>query len=179
MLDRCGVDAVAMPCNTAHHWLDDLRRATTTPILSIVDAVAMDLRRRGINGGDIGILGTLGTVRSAIYARGWAGTGYRTINFDEGEIAVFVEPVIRAVKAGRIEEARPMMRCAVASLEARGVSAVVLGCTELPLAISGQESSAGTPLIDSTQALAAACVAWAEAFDASLVQSPQPLRTAA
>lgn len=163
LLDGCGVDVIAIPCNTAHFWLDDLRAATGTPILSIVDAVASDLRRRGLGSGRIGILGTPGTMKSGVYERGFAGTHFEPIALAECDSRLWVEPAIRAVKAGRIDEARPALERAIEQLERAAVSAVVLGCTELPLAMPDAASRGGTPLVDSTRALAAACVRWAEA----------------
>ncbi|GGE12598.1 glutamate racemase [Aureimonas endophytica] len=162
MLDRCEVDLIAIPCNTAHFWLDDLLAITRTPILSIVDAVVADLRHQGLAAGRIGILGTLGTVTSGIYERGFAGTDFEAVTLAERETVLLVDPVVRAVKAGRIDQAMPLLDYAVETLETRGIAAIVLGCTELPLAARSSTSREGTPLVDSTKALAAACVAWAE-----------------
>jgi aspartate racemase len=171
MLDRCEVDLIAIPCNTAHFWLSELQAITQTPIFSIVDAVLDDLRQQGLNAGRIGILGTLGTVKSGIYERGFAGTGFEAVFLEENETVLLLDPVVRAVKAGRIDQARPLLDYAIETLETRCVVAIVLGCTELPLATTSPISRRGTCLIDSTRALAAACVAWAEGSDLASAES--------
>ena len=50
-LEAAGCGAVAIPCNTAHGWIDGMRAATKLPILHIIDAAADDLRRQEIGAG--------------------------------------------------------------------------------------------------------------------------------
>src|SRR5699024_1394419 len=45
-LSNAGVGAIAIPCNSAHFWYDQMQRATDAPILHIVDAVARSEERR-------------------------------------------------------------------------------------------------------------------------------------
>jgi aspartate racemase len=166
LLERNGVDLIVIPCNTAHYWLDSLAAATRVPILSIFDAVGRDLERLGVKSGAIGILGTPGTVKSGIYQRRLAAAGYSTLEPDEQALSSDVEPAIRAVKAGDIEAGTRFAHRAVEALEAKGAIAIVLGCTELPLAVS-QARSAGALIIDSTASLARASIAWAAAREAA------------
>ncbi|MEA2790568.1 MAG: aspartate racemase, partial [Acetobacteraceae bacterium] len=50
----------------------------------------------------------------------------------------------------------------VNSLAARGATAVVLGCTEIPLGIqAGPASALRTPVVDTIDALARAAIGWA------------------
>ena len=161
LLERNGVDVIVIPCNTAHYWLHELEAAAHVPVLSIFEAVRRDLERLQIRSGAIGVLGTPGTIKSGIYQRDLKAAGYETIEPDDEALSTFVEPCIRAIKAGQIEAAVRLGRHAVAHLEGRRATAIVLGCTELPIAISESTSAGGMPIIDSTASLAAACVAWA------------------
>jgi aspartate racemase len=164
LLDGCGADVIVMPCNTAHYWLSDLVSATPTPILSIVDAVTAALRDSGLRSGRVGLLGTEGLLRSGLYQGSLSAVGFAVVEPTRAELAELVEPAIRAIKAGDIDGAsRPIAR-AIAALEERDVAAIVLGCTELPLAVTGRSSARGTPLVDSTRALALACLAWSSSF---------------
>jgi aspartate racemase len=160
-LARNGADIIAIPCNSAHHWLDELVAATRVPIISICDAVLRDLILRGIRTGAIGILGTRGTIRSGIYQERLRLSGFASVEPTDAELSKWVEPTIRAVKAGEIDVARSHLRRAIEALETRGAEAIVLGCTELPIAVDRSLSETSTPLIDSTRSLAAACIAWA------------------
>jgi aspartate racemase len=64
------------------------------------------------------------------------------------------------VKASQIEAARPLVAAALAALAERGAAAVVLGCTELPLAVDDSTRQSGSLIVESTQSLAEACIAW-------------------
>lgn len=161
ILGRCGADVIAIPCNTAHYWLRELASATDIPIISIVEAVAQELRRQGLTSGRVGVLGTLGLLQSGVYQSGLAALGFDAVVLSQVESARLVEPAIRAVKAGQIGGAEASIRLAIDAIRTQGVVAVVLGCTELPLAATVSTEAGTIPVIDSTKALAAACVAWA------------------
>jgi aspartate racemase len=161
LLERNGVDVIAIPCNTAHYWLREIEAATRVPVLDIFDAVRRALAQLEIRSGAIGILGTPGTIKSGIYQRHLRAAGFETAEPDDETLSAVVEPCIRAIKAGQIDIATPLARDAVADLERRGVAAIVLGCTELPIAVDAAVSPGGAPIIDSTSSLAAACIAWA------------------
>lgn len=161
LLERNGVDVIVIPCNTAHYWLSELEAATRVPILSIFEAVRRELDRLQISSGAIGVLGTPGTIKSGIYQRDLAAAGFETIEPCDEELSAFVEPCIRAVKAGQIDAAARLASRAVDHLEGRRAAAIVLGCTELPIAVRQAASAGRAPIIDSTAALATACVDWA------------------
>ncbi|MBV8474156.1 MAG: aspartate/glutamate racemase family protein [Hyphomicrobiales bacterium] len=160
VLERNRVDVIAIPCNSSHYWLDELRAATPIPFLSILAAVRGELERRGVSGA-VGLMATSGTVKSGIYQRHLAQAGFDTVEPDDEEQRGLVEASIRAVKAGRVEEGAQLARSAVARLEARGARAIVLGCTELPIIVPEAATAVGSPIVNSTAALAAECVAWA------------------
>ena len=71
-----------------------------------------------------------------------------------------VSPAIALVKANRIGEAYAPLVGVVRGLAARGAKAVVLGCTEIPLAIQAGPAP-GLPIVDTIDALARAAIAWA------------------
>jgi aspartate racemase len=161
LLEKNGVDVIVIPCNTSHYWLSELEAATPIPILSILEAVRRDLERLQIGSGAIGILGTPGTLKSGIYQRHLTAAGFATLVPGDEALATFVEPAIRAVKAGQIGAAMQLAHRAVEHLEAHGVAAIVLGCTELPIAVTRSNAQAGAPIIDSNASLARACIDWA------------------
>ncbi len=162
VLEAAGCGAVAIPCNTAHAWIAEMRAATRLPILDIIDAAAADLRRQGLPRGTIGLMGTATTLRMRLYQDRLEHAGWTTILPDDAEMDRAVTPAIAAVKANRVAEAYAPLADTVASLKRRGADAVVLGCTEIPLGIgAGPWESLGIPLVDTIDALARAAIAWA------------------
>ena len=67
LLERSGADLVAIPCNTAHLWYDQLAAATRLPVLHIVESVCDDLERLGAGGGRVGLMGTAATLQLDLY----------------------------------------------------------------------------------------------------------------
>jgi aspartate racemase len=161
-LRSAGCGAIAIPCNTAHCWADELA-AEGLPILHIVDAAADDLRA-ACPAGRIGVMGTATTLATRLYQDRLEAQGWECIVPTDGEMAQHVTPAIAAVKANRVAEAYAPLAGIVKTLAERGAGAVVLGCTEIPLGIqAGPWQSLGVPLVDTIDALARASVAWARA----------------
>ena len=161
-LEAAGCGAIAIPCNTAHGWIDGMRAATTLPILHIVDAAAADLRRKGIPPGTVGVLGTGATLALRLYQDQLAMAGWPCIEPTREEMDELIMPAIAAVKSNRAGDAYAPLAEAILALRARGAQAVVLACTEIPLALqAGPQGDLEVPLIDTIDALALASIAWA------------------
>lgn len=160
-LERAGARAIAVPCNTAHVWYDGLAASVSVPVLHIVKATADDLRRQGVLRGRIGLLGTATTLRLGLYQRELEQRGYTWAVLSEEEHERYCAESIRLVKMNRLVEAQAPAAEAVALLRKQGVDAVILGCTELPLAVPhAVRGELGTVVTDSIDALARAALAW-------------------
>ena len=164
-IEHGGAQCLAIPCNTAHAWHDAVASAVSIPILHIADAALLAASQLGASDA-VGLLATTGTIRSGIYQlRGGPAVGWITSNDDEQD--QWVMPGIRAIKANRLDEGARLLRMAAQALVRRGAKSIVMGCTEIPIALAQQD--VGVPLVDSTLALARACVAWAGAASNTLV----------
>ena len=161
-LKQAGCGAIAIPCNTAHLWYQEMADAAGRPVLHIVDAAATDLRRMGIGPGKIGLMGTAATLAMRLYQDRLSGQGWDCITPDDDQMARLVMPAIAMVKANQVAESYEPLATVANSLAARGASAVVLGCTEIPLGIqAGPASGLHAPVVDTIDALARASIAWA------------------
>ncbi|MBO1073430.1 cysteate racemase [Roseomonas marmotae] len=161
-LEAAGAGAIAIPCNTAHGWYEELRTGTDLPILHIVDAAAEDLARQGIRSGRIGVMGTAATLAMRLYQPRLEALGYEVIVPDAAEMESLVSPGIALVKANKVAQAYAPLAEAAGNLRARGAAAVVLGCTEIPLGIqAGPHAEIGLPLVDTIDALALSAIRWA------------------
>lgn len=160
-LQDAGAEAIAIPCNTAHYWYDEMIAASRVPILHIVGSVCEALRRKGIAGGTVGVMGTAGTLHTGIYQDYLQRSGYACVLPSETEMAELVMPGIVSVKAGDVPAAKRVLSDAARHLAERGAQMVVLGCTEIPLALADASPEAAARYVDSTAALAQACLAWA------------------
>lgn len=167
-LRRAGAQVLAIACNTAHHWYPEIRDAFGAQVLHVADAVTEALRSRG-GGTRVGLLATSGTLVSGFYQQRLQAAGYEVLVPAPGDQVQCVDRAIREAKSGRWDAARRPARAAAQALIARGAQQVVLGCTELPLALA--RSPLSPRLLDANQALAEACVRAAIAADTVMAEA--------
>jgi aspartate racemase len=155
-LQDAGATALAIACNTAHHWADALQLAVKIPLLHIADAAVAELVSRKPPPATVGLLGTRETLQSGIYQDRMAAHGISTLEPDEAMQAA-IDRAIADVKAGEMERACAEFIPAAGALIERGADALVLACTELPLVPCPADLRAR--MVDPTMALARAIVA--------------------
>lgn len=162
-LVRAGAEVIAMPCNTAHYFHTAIQNSVPVPVLHMPRETAAHITRSLPSVKKIGLLATTGTVKSAIYADACEQSGLEMISPND-EMQNLVTVAIfgpQGIKAGGRELPTQQLLTAAESLIARGVDAIILGCTEIPLAL--KPGMLPLPLIDATQILAEAAVAAARA----------------
>jgi aspartate racemase len=165
-LERAGADCIAIACNTAHYWYDELQSGTGLPILHIVDAVAHELRAHA-GGGPVALLATSATLMTRLYHDRLAQHGFACIEPGEAEQESLIHAAIILVKQNRAREAGPLLLEAIERMRVRGAHSVVLACTELPVALSAVAPPAEPVIVDATAALAQACLSWWKGRDAA------------
>jgi aspartate racemase len=151
VLKAAGANFAVITCNTSHHFLSSME--SPLPILDIVEEAlrASDL---GLQPRDsIGILATTGTLEARVYQRTAEGLGATRrittlldLEGGEGLQQRLVMDAIygrnggvssRGIKHGRIaDEHRMALRQAALHLMEAGARVIILGCTEIPLALS-------------------------------------------
>lgn len=157
-LNNSGVAAIAVPCNSAHLWYEQMQAASTRPIIHIVDSVIDELRALPAHPVDIGVLATEATLRSGLYGQRLKGAGFRVVAHSEELVAESMAS-IRAVKRGDLAEGRALARSAARRLVTAGAQALVVGCTDLSVVIGHRAQLEHVPLVDANTALALACIA--------------------
>ncbi|MCP3981358.1 MAG: aspartate/glutamate racemase family protein [bacterium] len=170
-LERSGAGIVGMPCNTAHaapildRVLESLERERTAlrfvhMIRETADALLQHARRPQ----RVGLLATNGTVASGVYDTAFSEAEleivYPADDVQHGVLhAAIYDPAygIKATGGHVAPEARDAVLRSVRHLADRGCEAVVLGCTELPLAVGASDVD-GCLLVDATAVLARALI---------------------
>ncbi|MER9356242.1 amino acid racemase [Mesorhizobium sp. M0514] len=154
-LDAAGVEFIAIPCNTAHYWHDQLDRGCRATILHISQPVLHELRAMPTRPRSIAIMATRGTISADIYGTELLKVVDRVVIPDE-KTQRLIDHSITSIKRGAIAPAREAAGDAARLLVQQGAECLLLACTELPVAFSGIE--VGTTTLDATDALARACV---------------------
>lgn len=158
-----GATALAMPCNTAHYWFDALTQDCAVPFLSIVDA-SLAMLPQEANDAPVGLVATRATLVGQIFDHRLTALGHEVIVPTEEELATAILPSIKRVKENRKREAGDLLVPAVHALFDRGARAVILACTETPIALEAIDAPILDRCIDTNRALARACVRhWSDA----------------
>ncbi|MGB4117925.1 MAG: amino acid racemase [Polaromonas sp.] len=165
-LIAAGATALAMPCNTAHFWYGDLVKGCSVPFISIVTASIAEVGKLAVPDASIGIIATRATLAAKIFDEPLQSAGYKVLLPDDATMDTLVLPGIDLVKAGQAAQGGQLIVQAVQALLSQGAGAVILACTETPLALDAVQSPLRAQCVDTTAALARACVAWWQAVQA-------------
>ena len=133
-LEKSKCKFIVIPCNTAHYWYDDLQKKTKIPIISMPKEVYAHSIKNCKKNSKIGILATEGTLKTGVYNK-FFDKKFRLINPSKSIQKNNVNKSIKLVKMGRVKDAEKAIRPAVNLLIKMKCSKIILGCTELPIAI--------------------------------------------
>ena len=130
---------IVMPCNTAHYWRDDLQKKIKIPILSIPKEVFLHTKRNCKRGSKIGILCTEATLKTKVYSR-YFEKDFELVSPTKSLQKRSVNKAIKFVKMGKVKDAEKVIRPAINYLIKIKCKKIILGCTELPIAIFAYKS---------------------------------------
>ena len=133
-LEKSKCKFIVIPCNTAHYWFDDLQKKTRIPIISMPKEVYVHSIKTCKKNSKIGLLATEGTIKTGVYNK-FFDKKFKLINPTRLVQKNNVNKAIKLVKMGKIKEAEKAVHPAVNSLVKMKCSKIILGCTELPIAI--------------------------------------------
>ena len=125
---------IVIPCNTAHYWYDDLQKKIKVPIISMPKEVYLYAKKKCKQNSRIGILSTEATLKTHVYNR-FFDRKFKLINPNKSLQIKNVNKAIKYVKMGKIKEAEKIIKPAVNYLIKMKCKKIILGCTELPIAI--------------------------------------------
>lgn len=168
-LAAIGAEIVGIPCNTSHAApiLDVVERGIASAGLPItfvhlIRETVEFVRSNHPGVAKVGLLATNGTCRSGVYAKAFAEAGIEALT-PPPDRQVLVHKAIYDPAYGIKCHPNPISRQAVAALSeagaemvAAGAQAVIMGCTEIPLAL--RPANLGVPKIDTTLVLARALI---------------------
>ncbi len=164
-LQAGGAEAICMPCNTAHYFLEELEKEIFIPFISIIDSTYLAITREMPTVKKIGLFATAGTIKTHIYHKVFEKGGIELINTSEEDQQMMME-VIYGVKAGRIQDQIKVFQMLVEKVADLGAEAMIAGCTEFPLLL--KHITPPVPFFDPTLILAKAVVAFSHSDQLSI-----------
>ena len=134
LLKKSKCKFIVIPCNTAHYWYDDLQKKINLPIVNMPKEVFKYTLKRCKKKSPIGLLATEGTIRSGIYNK-FFDKDFNLINPSSIIQKNSVNKAIKFVKMGNVKAANKIIKKAIEHLINKKCKKIILGCTELPVAI--------------------------------------------
>jgi len=139
VLKKCKCKFIVIPCNTAHYWYDDLVKKIDIPIINMPKEVFKFTIKNCKEKSSIGLLATEGTLNTGIYNR-FFGKKYNLIYPSKIFQKNSVNKAIKLVKMGNVRAANKIIRPTINYLIKKKCKKIILGCTELPIAIFAYKS---------------------------------------
>ncbi|MEG1285963.1 MAG: amino acid racemase [Romboutsia sp.] len=152
-LEKIGADFLAIPCNTAHYFYNNIDRAVGIEVVNMIEETAKNIKKDNIN--KVGLLATSGTIKSGIYDRIFKDYDIEIVKLSDNEQSIIMD-FIYSIKEGRSDFERDKIVKIFDNFNDLDVSKVILGCTELPVGIDMLDINGD--FIDPTNILARVCV---------------------
>ena len=130
--DKCKF--IVIPCNTAHYWYDDLKKKIKLPIINMPKEVYIHAKKTCKKNSPIGLLATEGTIMTGVYNK-FFNSRYKLIHPNKLIQKNSVNQAIKLVKMGNVKAAARRIKPAINFLIKKKCKKIILGCTELPIAI--------------------------------------------
>ena len=134
LLEKNKCKFIVIPCNTAHYWYDDLRKKINIPIINMPKEVFKFTKKKCKKNSKVGLLATEGTLKTGVYKK-FFDNDYQLIEPSQQIQKLSVNKAIKLVKMGNVKAAAKAIKPAIDFLIKMKCKKIILGCTELPIAI--------------------------------------------
>jgi aspartate racemase len=161
-LQVAGALALAMPCNTAHHYADAIRASVSVPLIDMVALSVTHAASLVSAGGSVGVLASPAVRLTGLFDRALAAAGLTAIYATEDDAVL---SIIRHIKTnGPSEESRQALAGVSRGLLARGAQVQMVACTEFSLIADAVDAAAVS--FDTLDRLVSGIIAFATENDA-------------
>ena len=134
LLEKNKCKFIVIPCNTAHYWFDDLQKKINIPIINMPKEVFKFTKKNCKKNSKVGLLATEGTLKTGVYDKIF-NKNYNLVHPSQVLQKKSVNKAIKLVKMGNVKAAAKAIQPAINELTKMKCKKIILGCTELPIAI--------------------------------------------
>lgn len=149
-LEQNQANIIGMACNTAHIYLAKIKTKQNTILVNLIDEVAKEASTLS----ERYLLLTSSTSKKQNLYQGYLkkhNVSFQVTNTQQQEL---LDEAIGLVMAYKLKEAGKLLTQVLKSAEQAGFSAVIAGCTELPIAIDNTQDTCGFTIVSSNEVLA-------------------------
>lgn len=151
-LESTGVSFIAMPCNSAHIYFNELEEAVTIPLLNIVKETTKKLPKEPQR---VTLFATSSTFESGIYQKDIENAGHDFVFKTEWQI--IINNLIKSIKSDKQAQDNLLLwNNLMGEIRKESINSIVIACTDLNAVLTKTKES--VLFIDSSQCLAEAVV---------------------
>lgn len=149
-LERSGTEVLAVACNSAHYYLDDIRAALneSTDLINIIEEIVDQVQLNGIS--SIGLLST--SLAKSLYIRTCKAKKNKLKALDTQQQQTVEDIILNILRGQANVTSKSTLKSLALNLLSSGAECIVLGCTDLPLLLDRTEVD--YPLYSSNEILA-------------------------
>lgn len=129
LLEQAKCDYICFPCNTLHYFIPQLEKLTKLPIINMVEATLLEVRKLNSSAHKLQIFGTDGTKKGAIYERYAEQYGFEIVPTSDNLQKEIMGFIYELKNHGRIDF--PLLSQRIIEARRSGIDYVILACTEL------------------------------------------------
>jgi len=157
-LERSGAKAIVLCANTMHLIADRLQKNINIPVIHIATATADAIVTKGIK--KVGLLGTRFTMERKFFGDKLHEKGIEFIIPEDEDRGHIHYTIFEELGRGILKpETKQYYIGVINKLAKKGAEGIILGCTEIPMLISGEDVD--IPLFDTTAIHSKAAVEFA------------------
>ncbi|UCE04328.1 MAG: amino acid racemase [bacterium] len=135
-LEMAGVDFIVVPCNSAHHYINQMRDSVKIDVLSIIEETAKNILSKGLS--KVLLLATEYTIKNNLYSP-LKNMGVEAVIPNQGQQNLVMEAIKNVFAGKRLPEDRENLAKIIFTHKCEdGIEGAILGCTELPLALEDE-----------------------------------------
>jgi len=147
-LEKAGADFLILCTNTMHRVAGEIEKSVAIPLLHIAEVTAGEIAAAGIS--TVGLLGTRYTMEQEFFKSRIAARGIEVIVPGEADRIAADRIIFEELCRGKVlRGSRELFGGFINRLVRRGARGIILGCTEIGLLVSQQQSK--VPLFDTTR----------------------------
>ncbi|AFL96078.1 putative aspartate racemase 1 [Thermococcus cleftensis] len=132
-LERAGAEIISLSANTPHIVFPDVQRTINVPMVSIIDALIEEMKRRGVR--RVLLLGTKTTMTADFYKNALREAGFEVVTPSEEEMDELNRIITEELMFEDFTSRDWVIGLINNYIEKEGIEGVILGCTELPLIV--------------------------------------------
>lgn len=133
-LNDAEVDFIAIPCNTVHCFLEELRLISKRPIISIIEECVKECKKR--NFGKVGLLATSKTIKDKLFENKCKENEIELLIPSSNDQKIVSNIILRILNNSDAQTDRKKILGIVKQLINSGAEAIILGCTDLSSVVS-------------------------------------------